>query len=312
MACGRLVDVANGAVGEFEAQRPRMFGLAYRLLGSAQEAEDAVQDAFLRWHSADRAAIAVPSAWLAKVVTNLCLNRLASARVQRERYVGPWLPEPVLTSDGTLGPLDTAEQRDSVSLALLVLLERLTPTERAVFVLREAFGYSYREIAQVLELSEVNCRQLDRRARRRLAELRPRFRPETRQWHHLVERFLAAAREGDLRSLERLLAAGVTAWADGGGKVTAARRPVVGPARVARYLVGALRRFAAGVEIAVAEVNGEPAVLGWSGTDLLGVLVLEIVDGRIGALRAVANPDKLRFAARQAASLSRPSVPAGS
>jgi RNA polymerase sigma-70 factor (ECF subfamily) len=312
MPCGTLVHVATGAVGEFEAQRPRMFGLAYRLLGSAQEAEDIVQDAFLRWHRADRAAIAVPSAWLAKVVTNLCLNRLASARVQRERYVGPWLPEPVLTSDGTLGPLDTAEQRDSVSLALLVLLERLTPTERAVFVLRETFGYSHGEIAQILELSEVNCRQLDRRARRRLAEPRPRFHPETGQWHRLVERFLLAAREGDLRGLEQMLAADVTAWADGGGKVTAARRPVVGPARVARYLVGALRGFASGVEIAVAEVNGEPAMLGWCGGDLLGVLVLEIVDGRIGALHAVANPDKLGFAARQAAGLSRPGVPSGS
>jgi RNA polymerase sigma-70 factor (ECF subfamily) len=308
----QTLHVATGAVGEFEAQRPRMFGLAYRLLGSAQEAEDVVQDTFLRWHRADRAAIAVPSAWLAKVLTNLCLNRLASARVQRERYVGPWLPEPVLTSDGTLGPLDTAEQRDSVSLALLVLLERLTPTERAVFVLREAFGYSHREIAQILELSEVNCRQLDRRARRRLAEPRPRFRREPRQWHRLVERFLLAAQEGDLRSLQQLLAADVTAWADGGGKVTAARRPVVGPARVARYLVGAFRRFAAGVELAVAEVNGEPAVLGWSGEDLLGVLVLEIVDERIGALRAVANPDKLSYAARQAAGLSRPGVPSGS
>jgi RNA polymerase sigma-70 factor (TIGR02957 family) len=304
--------MAADAVGEFEAHRSRMFGLAYRLLGSAQEAEDVVQDAFLRWHNAEPAAIAVPSAWLAKVVTNLCLNRLASARVQRERYVGPWLPEPVLTSDGTLGPLDTAEQRDSVSLALLVLLERLTPSERAVFVLREAFGYGYREIAQILELSEVNCRQLDRRARRRLAELRPRFRPELRQWHRLVERFLVAAREGDLRGLQQLLAADVSACADGGGKVTAARRPVLGSARVARYLAGALRRFAAGLEIAVAEVNGEPAVLGWSGGELVGVLVLEIVDGRIGALRTVANPDKLGFAARQAASLSRTGVPAGS
>jgi RNA polymerase sigma-70 factor (TIGR02957 family) len=308
----QAVYVATGTVGEFEAQRPRLFGLAYRLLGSAQDAEDVIQGTFLRWHRADRAAIAVPSAWLAKVLTNLCLNRLAAARVQRERYVGPWLPEPVLTSDGTLGLLDTAEQRDLVSLALLVLLERLTPTERAVFVLREAFAYSYREIAQILELSEGNCRQLDRRGRRRLTELRPRFRPETGQWDRLVERFLVAAREGDLRSLEQMLAADVTAWADGGGRVDAARRPVAGPVWVARYLVGVLRRFAASVEVAVAEVNGDPAVLGWSGGDLLGVLVLEIVDGRIRALRTVANPDKLGFAARQAASLSRPGAPAGS
>jgi RNA polymerase sigma factor (sigma-70 family) len=300
--------VATGAVGEFEAQRPRMFGLAYRLLGSAQEAEDVVQDTFLRWHRADRAAIAVPSAWLAKVVTNLCLNRLASARVQRERYVGPWLPEPVLTSDGTLGPLDTAEQRDSVSLALLVLLERLTPTERAVFVLREAFGYSHREIAQILELSEINCRQLARRARRRLAEPRPRFRPEPRQWHRLVERFLLAAREGDLRSLQQLLAAEVTAWADGGGKVTAARRPVVArPASRATWWGAPPVRRWRGARGGRGQRRAGGAGLERRGpSGCAGVGDCRRTD-RGAAGRG--QPDKLGFAARQAAGLSRPGVP---
>jgi RNA polymerase sigma-70 factor (ECF subfamily) len=201
--------VPADVTGEFVAQRSRLLGLAYQLLGSAEDAEDVVQDAFLRWDRADREAIEVPSAWLAKVVTNLCLNRLASAQVQREVYAGPWLPEPVLTAGGDLGPMDSVMQRDSVSMALLVLLERLTPAERAVFVLREAFGYGHREISGVLDLSVANCRQLHRRARQRVGEQRPRFRTAPGQRRPLVEAFLAAAGEGDLPALERLLAADV-------------------------------------------------------------------------------------------------------
>ena len=296
--------MAGTAVEEFEAQRPRLFGLAYRLLGSAMDAEDVVQDAYLRWQGADAPSIAAPQAWLAKVVTNLSLNRLASARARRERYAGPWLPEPVLTEDGTLGPLEDVTQRESVSLALLILLERLTPAERAVFVLREAFGYSHGETAQILELSEANCRQLQRRARDRLASQRPRFSPAPEQWRTLAGRFLAAARAGDLRSLERMLAEDVIAWTDGGGKVAAARRPVAGRARVARYLAGGIGKFGTGAQAVFAEVNGEPAILGVSGGTVVGVLVLEVSGGEISALRAVANPDKLRFAARQAMGLS--------
>ena len=192
-----MVTFTDTDPSEFERQRPRLFGLAYRLLGSAQEAEDVVQDAFIRWHGVDRDTIVVPSAWLAKVVTNLCLNRLTAARAQREHYVGPWLPEPVLTEDETVGPLATVEQRESVSLAMLVLLERLTPAERAVFVLREAFVYSHREIAEIMDLSEANCRQLHHRARRHVEAARSRFAPDPRQQRALVERFLAAVREGD-------------------------------------------------------------------------------------------------------------------
>ncbi len=177
-----------------------MFGLAYRLLGSAVEAEDAVQDAYLRWDKADHAAIAHPDAWLAKVVTNLCLNRLTAARTTRERYVGPWLPEPVPTD--MLGPLETAEQRDSVSLALLTLLERLTPAERAVFVLPTAFGYSHGEVAQVMELSEANCRQLYPRATQHVAEHRTRFQPSREQRERITSRFLDAAQQPDPRPRE--------------------------------------------------------------------------------------------------------------
>jgi RNA polymerase sigma-70 factor (TIGR02957 family) len=296
---------------EVEAERPRLFGLAYRLLGSASEAEDAVQDAFLRWTAADPAAIEKPPAWLTRVVTNLCLNRLASASRRREKYVGVWLPEPVLTDGGALGPLETIEQRESVSFALLVLLERLTPAERAAFVLREAFGYTHRQVAEVLGLSEANCRQLDHRARRRLAEGRSRFETSVERWRRLAERFIAAAWAGDLEGLERLLAEDVTTWSDGGGKVVAARRPVSGRARVARYLAGLAGKFGAGITVSAAEVNGQPALLTWIGEVLVGVLVPELVDGRLHALRMVLNPEKLAFASRQAAPLSRSAVAPG-
>jgi len=286
-------------VSEFEAQRVRLFALAYRLLGSAMEAEDLVQESFLRWNGADHATIASPPAWLARVVTNLCLNRLTSARVQREQYIGPWLPEPVLTADGALGPLETAEQRDSVSLALLMLLERLTPNERAVFVLREAFEYSHREIAETLGLSEINCRQLYGRARRRLTERQPRFRPDPDQHQRLVDRFLSAARVGDLPALEQMLTADIVYRADGGGKGSAARRPVIGRTRVARLFVGLLAKYAGALDLSFAEVNGEPTVLAWRDGNLVGVLMLEIVDGHIGTVCNLVNPDKLRFAARQ-------------
>jgi RNA polymerase sigma-70 factor (ECF subfamily) len=281
--------MAAGPAGEFEEQRSRLFGLAYRLLGSAADAEDVVQDTYVRWSGADQAAIVAPPAWLARVATNLCLNRLASARARREVYLGPWLPEPVMTSDGTLGPMESAAQRDSVSLALLVLLERLTPAERAVFVLREAFGYGYRDIAAILGLSEANCRQLHRRVRQRLPAATSRFAPDRGQWRDLVDRFLAAARDGDLPGLERLLAADVTAWADGGGKVVAARRPVLGRARVARYLAG-ITRFGAELQISVAAVNGAPAVLGTRAGNLAGVLVLEVSGDQITAVRLHVEP----------------------
>ncbi|MGH3771721.1 MAG: RNA polymerase sigma-70 factor [Pseudonocardiaceae bacterium] len=295
---GRVPAVPD-EVREFEAARPRLFALAYRLLGSASEAEDAVQDTFLRWNSVDRAAVMTPAAWLAKVVTNLCLNRLTSASARREEYVGPWLPEPVLTADSPLGPMETAEQRESVSLALLVLLERLTPAQRAVFVLREAFAYSHREIADILGLTEANSQQLYRRARARVGTERPRFDASRDQGRRIAERFLAAARGGDLAGLERLLAADVVAWADGGGKAAAARRPVRGAEQVARYLTGWMSRPLPGLEIVIAEVNGQPGILGAAGGRVLAVMVLEVTGGRVGAVRTIANPDKLSFISAQ-------------
>ncbi|MGW7529343.1 RNA polymerase sigma-70 factor [Streptomyces sp. NPDC054783] len=284
---------------EFESHRPRLFGLAYRLLGSAHEAEDAVQDAYLRFRGADRAAIGHPGAWLAKAVTNLCLTRLTSARARREEYPGTWLPEPVVTSDGTLGPLESAERREQVSMALLVLLERLTPTERAVYVLREAFGYAHREIADVLDLSEANCRQLYRRAVARVAVPEGRFEPAPERREALLMSFLTAAREGDLAGLEKMLAADVTYWGDGGGKVSAVRRPVEGREKVVRFLVGGAERFTGGLDFAVVEVNGASALVAWAGDALAGVASFELRDGLITHMRTVMNPDKLTYMQRQ-------------
>jgi RNA polymerase sigma-70 factor (TIGR02957 family) len=284
---------------EFEIHRRRMFSLAYRLLGSAEEAEDAVQDAYLRFSGADRAGIEQPAAWLAKVVTNLCLNRLTSARARREQYVGTWLPEPVVTGDGALGPLESAEQRDAVSMAMLVLLERLTPTERAVYVLREAFGYGHREIAGVLDLSEANCRQLYRRAAQRVGEPQARFDPASEQQEELVTSFIAAAREGDLAGLEKLLATEATWWSDGGGKVTAARWPIEGGQRIAHFLAGGGPKFAAGLDFTPVEVNGAIGLATWAGDTLVGLAAFEVRDGLVTGVRAVVNPEKLAFARRQ-------------
>jgi RNA polymerase sigma-70 factor (TIGR02957 family) len=292
-----VTDVAE----DFESQRPRLFWLAYRLLGSASEAEDAVQDAYLRLHVADAELIRSLPAWLTKAVTNLCLTRLTSARARREVYAGPWLPEPVLTDDRALGPLETAEQRESVSIALLSLMEELSPTERAAFVLREAFAYSHFEIAEILQTSEANARQLYRRARQRLGEPRQRFQPDRAQWRRLVDRFLSAAAAGDVAGLVEILTDNVTSTADGGGKVAAARRPISGRDRMAHYVARVFGRnmARAGMRLDIAEVNGEPAMLAFEGDTLAGVLCFEITGDQIAALRAMANPDKLRFLAGQ-------------
>ncbi|GGV08303.1 DNA-directed RNA polymerase sigma-70 factor [Actinomadura cremea] len=282
----------------FEGQRPRMMGLAYRMLGSAAEAEDVVQDAYLRWSRAGH--VDVPAAWLTTVVTNLCLNRLSLARVRRESYVGPWLPEPVLTGDGALGPLETVEQRESVSLGVLVLLERLTPAERAVFILREAFGHPHREIAEILGVSEAHSRQLHRRARTHVGEDGRKEDIDTGRHRRIVETFFGATLHGDVAALERLLAEDVVNVADGGGEATAARRPILGRASVLRYLRGfASRPEAARVTSRIAEVNGEPGVLFWIDDALAGVVTLQIGDGRIARVRTVVAPRKLAFVTAQ-------------
>jgi RNA polymerase sigma-70 factor (ECF subfamily) len=291
--------VSQERLERFEANRRRLFGLAYRLLGEASEAEDVVQDAYLRWERSDTAIS--PEAWLTKVVTNLCLDRLTSARAQRQRYVGPWLPEPVFTDGGVLGPLETVEQRESLSLGMLVLLERLTPPERAAFVLREAFGHSHREIAEILELSEPHVRQLYRRAQQHVGAERKRFVAAPEQRRKLLERFLAATLDGDVQELERLLAEDVVAWADGGGKTTAALRPVAGRENLLRSLVatGTHPQGPRMTASTVGTVNTEPAIVFELDGRLSAVVVPEFDGDRIVAIRTIANPDKLAFFARQ-------------
>ncbi|WP_280255602.1 RNA polymerase sigma factor SigJ [Nocardia wallacei] len=279
----------------FEEHRPRLFGLAYRLLGSAVDAQDIVQSAYLSWHDADW--VEAPGAWLSKVVTNLCLNQLTSARARRDTYPGPWLPEPVLTETGVLGPLETVEQRESVSLAFLVLLERLTPTERAVFVLRAAFDHSHAEIADILHIDAAHSRQLYHRARAHLADRRRRFAADDSLHRRIVTEFLAAAASGNAAGLNRLLADDVTAWTDGGG-ATAARRPILGRERVLRYLIGMGRRpETSRITLDIAMVNGEPSVLAFDGDRLAAVITVELTGSRIGTVRMIVAEAKLAFAA---------------
>lgn len=288
---------------EFERLRGRLFGIAYRMLGTATDAEEILQDAWLRWQGVDQATVRDPDAYLAKVVTNLSMKELTSARVRRETYVGEWLPEPVLTGRAefdALGPLEVVAERESVSFALLLLLERLTPAERAAYVLHEAFAYTYREVAELIGTSEANARQLASRAGKRIAAEPRRDQPVDRAgWRTLVERFLAAARLGELEELERLLAEDVVSTADGGGKVIAARIAISGRDRVARYLIGTLQRFGAGIEARVAEANGRPALVAVGPEGVLAICFVEAGPEGVTDLRFVMNPDKLAFAAGQ-------------
>ncbi|MEW1773420.1 RNA polymerase sigma-70 factor [Streptomyces sp. NPDC086777] len=293
-------------VDRFEAARPRLAAIAYRLLGSASEAEDAVQDTYLRWQAADTARIDVPEAWLTKVLTNLCLNQLTSARARRETYVGQWLPEPLLAGDPMLGPADTAERRESVSYAVLVLLERLTPAERAVYVLREAFDYPHREIARILDLTEAASQQILHRARKHLAQGRTRTAVDEAAARRIIEEFLAAAAGGRTEPLVRLLTEDAVAVGDGGGKVPAAARAFEGALAVAKFMRGLFKQGPAqralvggSVELYATTANGGPALVAIVDGRVFGVMCLEITTEGIAAFRNQVNPDKLERATRQ-------------
>lgn len=282
---------------DHEEFRPLLHSIAYRMVGSVSEAEDLVQEAYLRFHRslADGEVIESPKAYLSAIVTRLAIDHLRSARVRREQYVGPWLPEP-LVADESLDPAEQVETADSLSMAFLVLLESLSPVERAVFLLREVFGFGYEEIAGVVKKSEENCRQIAARARRHVEERSPKFEASRRQKEELAKRFFAALEEGDLHSLTELLAADVVMTGDGGGKAPAVRRPLHGGERVARFLVD-LARWVRGLELRVrlAQINGQPgAVISDTEGRIINVFSLDIAEGRVQTIRAILNPDKLR------------------
>jgi RNA polymerase sigma-70 factor (ECF subfamily) len=286
----------------FESYRPLMFSIAYRMLGSAMDAEDIVQEAYLRYQRTPADSIQSPRAWLSTVITRLCLNQLESARVQREQYIGPWLPEPILTNGDasaafTVAPVSPAQQfnaLESISLAFLVLLESLTPVERAVFLLREVFDYDYEEIAAMVGKSEPACRQLFSRAKKHIAEHRPRFKSSPEEHRRLVTQFIEAVQNGELENLTHLLAEEVTLWSDGGGKVFAALTPLKGNALVARFLLGTRKLAPNMAKPEITDINGAAGVILRNADGKAFVVITAEVDqGVICALRVVGNPDKL-------------------
>ncbi|MEV5545962.1 sigma-70 family RNA polymerase sigma factor [Streptomyces sp. NPDC052309] len=296
-----ITDTDRFDTSRFEAGRNRLASLAYRLLGSATDAEDAVQDAFLHWQAADRQRIEVPEAWLTKVVTNLCLDRLRSAQARRERTAGAWLPEPLLDGDPMLGPADTFEQRESVSLAVLTLMERLSPVERAVYVLREAFSYGHAEIAEILDITESASQQHLHRARRRITATRRRGGGDVDQAsaRRVVEEFLAAASSGRTERLVALLTDDATAISDGAGLARTLLRydtpqRIATVARAGFTPTPAKRRLAGGTPaVHYALVNGSPAILFVVGDRVAGAVTFDIAGGRIATVRGIAAPARL-------------------
>jgi RNA polymerase sigma-70 factor (ECF subfamily) len=285
----------------YEQYRPLMFSIAYRMLGTASEAEDVVQEAFLRYHRAESGenagnGISSPKAYLSAVTTRLCIDYLRSARARREAYLGEWLPEPLLTDDSAPDPAGLAEQADSLSMAFLLLLERLTPVERAVFLLHDVFGYDYDEISAIVKKSPDNCRQLALRARRHVNEQKPRFEASRSKREELATRFFSAVGGGDMDGLVSMLAADVVVYGDSGGIPPSWPRPIVGRDPVSRLLVGIANQMQQiGVTIQLAEFNGQAGarLVGPDGR-LISVFVLDIADGQVQTVRSVINPDKLQ------------------
>ncbi|MGI8855597.1 MAG: RNA polymerase sigma-70 factor [Thermomicrobiales bacterium] len=280
----------DGAV--FNAHRPLLFSIAYRMLGSAMDAEDVVQEAFLRWRQRDATAVASPKSYLTTVVTHLSIDYLRSARVRREEYVGEWLPEPLVTDESAIDA-DPVALAESLSLAFLMLLERLTPIERAVFLLHDVFAYPFDEIARIVGKSSANCRQIAHRARRHLGTGLPRFVSHREEHERLTNQFMRAWADGDVTALLALLADDVTVYSDGGGKVLAARRPIAGADRVGRLFAGLAAKAPPEFALRTATINGQPALIGELSGRPFGVYALEVAGGRIRAIRIVLNPDKL-------------------
>lgn len=289
--------MSDEATAVFDEHRNLLFAVAYRMLGTAADAEDVVQDAWIKWSGVDRAGVADPKAYLVRITTNVALDRLRTARVQRETYVGPWLPEPMLTSPDVA---EEAELSESVSMAMLVVLETLSPLERAVFVLKEVFGFPYAEIARALDRSEASVRQLGTRARKHVEARRPRFETAGAQRRAVTERFLDAALGGDINRLMEVLAPDVALWTDGGGKVRAALRTIHGAPKVGRWVAAVAGTAYAGVapedmRVRRASINGEPGLVIDGPAGPITALTCDVDDaGLIRAIHLVANPDKLR------------------
>jgi RNA polymerase sigma-70 factor (ECF subfamily) len=283
-------------VEAFETYRPYLFAIAYRMLGSAMDAEDMVQETYLRSQATPLETIHSLKAYLTTILVRLSVDQLQLARRKREQYIGPWLPEPILTAEtpDAANPEKRVETEESISLAFLVLLEQLQPFERAVFLLREVFDYEFAEIAAMLEKSEAACRRSFSRAKKHLVDRRPRFPPAPETHRQLLTSFLAAVRSGEMSTLTNLLSENVTLWADGGGKVKqAALRPIRGRNAVARFSLGTRRFWPENYRVELEEVNGQAAMIIRTGGQAFSVLTIEVEQGQIQAIRIIANPEKL-------------------
>ena len=283
-------------VATFEQHRSLLFAIAYRMLGGVAEAEDMVQETFLRWCRQAGEEIESAKALLTTIITRLCIDHLKSARHQREQYVGVWLPEPLLDSDEN-DPAKAAELADSLTNAFMLLVETLSPVERAVFLLHEVFDYDYSEVSEIVGKSEANCRQMAVRARAHLAARRPRFDADAEHAEQLLNRFLLASHQGDSRALLDLLTEDAAIYSDGGGKVTASRSPIRGAERVARFFVNIrrlYRRVQADIQVRLTTINAEPGLLVFLNGNLEQSMTFEVADDRIRAVYIVRNPDKLK------------------
>jgi RNA polymerase sigma-70 factor (ECF subfamily) len=276
-----------------EEHRPLLFSIAYRMLGTIMEAEDILQEAFLRCEGKPIEEVDSPRAYLSSVVTRLCIDHLRSAQVRREEYIGPWLPEPLVT-DTSANPQGALALSESLSMAFLVVLESLNPVERAVFLLREVFEYDYATIAEMVGKSEANCRQMVSRARRHIAERRPRFDVSPTHQSQVVDRFMHTLNTGDVEGLMAVLDEDVTWWSDGGGMVGVAKKPIRGAEQVARFALNLMRMAPENTIIRPMEINGEPGFITYVDGKPHNTLSFEVVEDRIVAIRTVVNPDKLR------------------
>jgi RNA polymerase sigma-70 factor (ECF subfamily) len=278
----------------FEAERERLFAIAYRMLGTASDAADVVQEAYIRWQNAKSGEIDSPRAFLSTVVTRLAIDQLKSARVQREQYVGPWLPEP-LVEDTARSPADQLLLAESLSMAFLLVLDQLGPVERAVYILREVFDYDYDDVARIVGKTSEHCRQLLHRAKARVVAAREKATPTPQaEQERLMQQFLATLATGDVERLASMLADDVVAWSDGGGKRSAARKPIRGPMRVARFFASVWRKAAGLAAVHLVRVNGTPGLVVYVGSRPYTVVAFDIAGDRITAVRTVVNPEKLR------------------